>query len=139
MRFEQKETHVSRGERDQGRCVSAEEKLQHLGDQCLLLCGFYPEASREYGVARDEFVSMGAEAYKKLSSIEYGEDEIIYEYLAANFNEVAELLCYINDFSRESVRRQTHKTTKDYKDFEVSTNRTEQLPFSSLISNRVLN
>lgn len=139
MRFEQEKTSIFQEKRDQERIVSTEEKLQRLGDQCLLLCGFYPEATQEYGVALDEFVSMGAETYQKLASMEYGEDEMIFKYLAANFDQVAELLCYISDFSGKSVRRQAHKAAEDYEGFAVSLKRTEQIPFSSPISHRVLN
>jgi hypothetical protein len=139
MRFEQEECSVFQEKRNQERSVSSEEKLQRLGDQCLLLCGFYPEASQEYGVALDEFVSMGAEAYQKLASLEYGEDEMIFEYLAANFDQVAELLCYISNISSKSVKRQAHKTAEAYEEFAVSPKRTEQIPFSSPISHRVLN
>ena len=139
MRFEQDEISVLQEKRNQERVASMEEKLQRLGDQCLLLCGFYPEASQAYGISLDEFVSMGAEAYKKLASIEYGEDEMIFEYLAANFDQVARLLCYISDFSSKSVIRQANNAAEDYEEFAVSLKRTERIPFSSPISHRVLN
>ena len=139
MRFEQEGTSVIQNKRSQEGIVSTEDKLQRLGDQCLLLCGFYPEACQEYGVTLDEFVSMGTEAYQKLATIEYGEDEMIFEYLAANFDQIAGLLCHISGLSGKSVRRQAHKITEDYKEFSVSLNRTDQIPFSSPISHRILN
>lgn len=139
MRYEQEETTVIQADQDKEHIASTEEKLQRLGDQCLLLCGFYPEASQDYGVALEEFVSMGTEAYQKLASTRYGEEEMIYAYLAANFNQVSELICYISDFSGKSVRRPTHKTAGDYEEFDVSLKHTEQIPFSSPISHRVLN
>lgn len=43
MRVEQEETSAFKEQGKDG-VVSAEEKLQRLGDQCLMLCGFYPEA-----------------------------------------------------------------------------------------------
>jgi len=139
MRFDHEEISEFQENQDKERIISDEEKLRRLGDQCLLLCGFYPEASQEYGVALDEFISMGAEAYQKLASIEYGEDEMIFEYLSANFDQVAEVLCYISDFSGTSVKRQAHKTTENYEELAMALKRTEQIPFSSLITNRVLN
>ena len=84
-----------------------------------MLCGFYPEASLEFGVALDEFETMGSEAYQKLASIEFGEDEMIYEYLATNFDQVTGLLCHISGLSGKSVRRQGHKTTEDYEEVQV--------------------
>jgi hypothetical protein len=139
MRFEQEETAIFQKKIGQKRIDSTEEKLQRLGDQCLLLCGFYPEASQEYGVMLEEFESMGAEAYKKLASLEYGEDEMIFEYLAANFDLVAELICYISGSKGKSVRRKTSQTTEENKALAVLLKQTEQIPFTSLISHRVLN
>ncbi|MCZ6803589.1 MAG: hypothetical protein O7D86_06590 [Proteobacteria bacterium] len=139
MRFEQEGASNFHKKQIQERIVSTEEKLQRPGDQCLLLCGFYPEASLEFGVALDEFETMGSEVYQKLASIESGEDEMIYEYLATNFDQVTGLLCHISVLSGKSVRRQGHKTTEDYEELAVSLNRTEQIPFSSPISHRVLN
>lgn len=139
MRFEQEGDIVYQGKQDQERIVSPEEKLQRLGDQCLMLCGFYPEASQEYGVAMDEFISMGVESYKKLASIEYGENEMIFEYLAQNFLQVADLLCYISSFSNESVKRRAYKMAEDSDEFEVPLKQAEQISFSSPISHRVLN
>lgn len=139
MRFEQEEGAVFKKKPANKQSADTQEKLQNLGDQCLLLCGFYPEASQEYGVAIDEFVSMGTEAYKKLASIGHGEDEMIYEYLATNFDQVAELLCYISECSGRSVRRRNQNKTKDYEQITSAFKKTDQIPFSSPISHRVLN
>jgi hypothetical protein len=138
MRIEQEETIVFQ-EKQNRELVNAKEKLQRLGDQCLMLCGFYPEASQEYGVAMDEFISMGVESYKKLASLEYGENEIIFEYLAENFVQVSSLLCYISGFSDKSVKRQNYKVAENYDEFEISLKQTKQISFSSSISHRVLN
>ncbi len=139
MRFEQEENNVLHEKQAQARLASTEEKLQRLGDQCLMLCGFYPEASDEYGVTMDEFIAMGAESYKKMASLEYGENEMIYEYLAENFAQVSELLCYISNFYNKSAKRQVYKTVENYDEFEIPFNHTDQISFSSSISHRVLN
>lgn len=140
MRIEQEETVVVyREKQDQEQTASPEYKLQRLGDQCLMLCGFYPEASEEYGVAMDEFISMGAESYKKLASIEYGENQIIYEYLSENFVQVSELLGFISHFSDKTVKRQVYKTTDEQVQFKVPLKPIENISFSSPISHRVLN
>lgn len=119
--------------------ASTEYKLQRLGDQCLLLCGFYPEASDEYGVALDEFIVMGREAYQKLSELN-GIDAIIFEYLAGNFEQVSKLLCYINDAAVTSFDSQNTMKTQEHKDvFSIQANQIEHYPFSSPISSRVLN
>ena len=82
---------------------------------------------------------MGAEAYKKLARAGYDEDQMIYEYLAANFDQVAEFLCCVNDCSSGSTRKYENKIDKDDEGLSFSLERTESIPFSSPISNRVLN
>jgi len=139
MRFEQEETNVLQEKQTQEHLVSTEEKLQRLGDQCLMLCGFYPEAGEEYGVAMNEFISMGAESYKKMASLEHGENEMIFEYLAENFAQVSELLCYISNIYNKSAKRQDYKTVENYDEFEIPLKQVEQMSFSSSISHRVLN
>ncbi len=139
MRIEQEETVVFSKKENQEAEASTENKLQRLGDQCLMLCGFYPEASEEYGVGMDEFISMGMESYKKLGSLEYGENEMIFEYLAENFVQVSNLLCHINSFSDKTVKRQFYKTAEDREDFVAPHRKVENISFSSPISYRVLN
>jgi hypothetical protein len=114
-------------------------KLQRLADQCLMLCGFYPEASEDYGVAIDEFISMGTEAYRKLASMEYGENEIIFEYLSENFEQVSNLLGFINNLSDKSVSRQSYITVNSSDKSYSSLTQLERISFSSPISHRVLN
>lgn len=87
----------------------------------------------------DEFISMGAESYKKLASLEYGENEMIFEYLAENFVQVSDLFCYISRFSDKSVNRQVYKTSESADEFEISFKQVEKISFSSPISHRVLN
>jgi hypothetical protein len=136
MRVEQEE---SCDFRENAIQASREDKLQRLGDQCLMLCGFYPEASEEYGVAMDEFVSMGIETYKKLASLEYGESEIIFEYLSENFVQVSELLHFISHFSDNSIQRLLYDTAQENEEFDVPFKPIENISFSSPISHRVLN
>jgi hypothetical protein len=139
MRFEQEETIVFQNKQNKDQIVSAEEKLQRLGDQCLMLCGFYPEASEEYGVAIEEFISMGIESYKKLASLEYGESEMIFEYMAENFVQVSDLLYFISNFSDRSVTRKSYKASDASEEFVVPLKQAEQISFCSPISHRVLN
>ncbi|MBL1142517.1 MAG: hypothetical protein HND53_10835 [Proteobacteria bacterium] len=138
MRIEQEDKAVFFETKQQKFVDSTEYKLQRLGDQCLMLCGFYPEASEEYGVAIEEFVSMGVESYKKLASLEYGENEIIFEYLTENFIQVSELLNFINQFSDKSVTKQHYQLPNEDDDFSLIFN-TGSISFSSPISHRVLN
>lgn len=118
---------------------SPERKLQKLADRCLMLCGFYPEASEEYGVAIDEFIEMGIESYRKLSSIESGENEIIYSFLTENFVQVSELLNYINQISHKNVTRPCCKTMVSNKEINIPQKQIANISFSSPISHRVLN
>ena len=119
--------------------ASSEEKLQRLGDQSLLLCGFYPQASQESGVALNEFIAMGTEAYKKLASLTHGEEEMIYEYLAVNFSQVAELICYVAEFSDKPVNNPLYKISEQHDDTAAAFKRAIPPQFSSPISHRVLN
>ncbi len=139
MRFEQDETIVFQDKQNQENTVSVEEKLRRLGDQCLMLCGFYPEASEEYGIAIEEFISMGIESYKKLAALEYGENEMIFEYMSENFVQVSDLLYFISSFSDTSVERQTYIRPESKDDFVIPLKQAEQISFCSPISQRVLN
>ncbi len=139
LRFEQEEIQNLRKKPDSAEIASSEEKLHRLGDQCLLLCGFYPQASQEYGIALDEFISMGSEAYKKMVSLTEGEEEMIYEYLAVNFSQVVELICYITEFSDKSISNRQRRLTEQDDDTVVSFKQAVPPQFSSPISHRVLN
>lgn len=138
LRAEQEKAHVIQAQEDIEHVVSAADKLQRLGDQCLMLCGFYPEACKEYGVGMDEFVAMGIESYKKMVSLEYGENEMIFEYLAENFVQLSNLLCQISRFSNKFVKIQDYKSVEGFDKFEIPFKQIE-IPFSSPISYRVLN
>lgn len=114
-------------------------KLRSLGDQCLLLCGFYPESSQEYGVALEEFISMGKEAYQKLASSESGEEAMTFEYLATHFKQISELLCFIHGFTGQQVKTVSHVPGMGHEEFSTSVSRVEHPSFSSPITHRVLN
>ena len=118
---------------------SAKDKLQHLGDQCLLLCGFYPEAVEEYEVPREEFIAMGTEAYRKLASIEHGESEMIYEYLGVNFEQVVSLLSHICNMSNRPIKPHSYETSVGNEEHVTALNCIDSVPFISPISQRVLN
>jgi hypothetical protein len=138
LRVEQEEAVIFH-EKQKVEDLAPEDKLQRLGDQCLMLCGFYPEASKEYGVAMDEFISMGRDAYRKLTSMEYGENEMIFEYLTENFVQVSDLLCYISSLSDKSIKRRVYDSSKSHDEFDIPYKQVEQISFSSPISHRVLN
>lgn len=131
MRVEQDENPVIMQNLVCTKELSSKNKLQLLGDKCLMLCGFYPEAGEEYGISINEFVSMGVAAYQKLVSIEQDENEMIFEYLAQNFVQISELLYHMNTFSEQSAKRKFHETMERCIEFDISLN--------SLISQRVLN
>ena len=140
MRFERNEKPGLSAVNDPGETSTAGAKLQNLGDQCLLLCGFYPEASDEYGVPLQEFVSMGREAYEKLAKIEHDEKAIMFEYLADNFAQVTEMLCYIHSTSLAKKNNDDALSLYGCQDkLAITFNPTEHNPFSSSISQRVLN
>jgi hypothetical protein len=139
LRFEQEETKDLRKMPETVQTLNTEEKLCRLGDQCLLLCGFYPQASQEYGIALDEFISMGSEAYKKMASLADGEEEMIYEYLSVNFSQVVDLICYITEFSDKSINNYQPRITEQHDDTVVSFKQAIPPQFSSPISHRVLN
>lgn len=139
MRFEQQEIKNSCNIEDISDATSPEEKLRRLGDQCLLLCGFYPEASDEYGIALDEFISMGSDAYQKLAAREDDEDGLICNYLAINFGQIVELLSYIGNFTGEPTNKYPHKIIGTPVNTAMTFKQTGLTQFSSPISQRVLN
>lgn len=139
MRVEQEETLAYMQNSDLTKANDSENKLQSLGDKCLMLCGFYPEAAEDYGISIDEFVSMGATAYKKQASIEHDENGMIFEYLAQNFLQVSELLYHMSSFSDQSVKRQCYETMGSRLELDISFKQEEKISFSSPISYRVLN
>ena len=138
MRVEQEESMFSKSTNHRTDTVSDENKLQKLADQCLMLCGFYPEASEEYGIAIKEFIDMGVESYKKLASIENGENEIIYSYLTENFVQVSELLNYINQVSHKNVSKPFYSTAME-EEITIPHKQVANISFSSPISHRILN
>ena len=137
LRVERNESELSK-EAD-ANSLNDEYKLQKLADQCLMLCGFYPEASQEYGIAIKEFVDMGIESYKKLASMETGENEIIYSYLTENFIQVSELLNYINQISHKNVAKPYYGKKMNYDEVLIPQKQIANISFSSPISHRVLN
>ena len=139
MRVERDDSLLSSGQEASTDKDSVENKLQKLADQCLMLCGFYPEASEEYGVAMDEFIEMGVESYKKLASTEHGENEIIFSYLTENFVQVSELLNYINQISNKNVTRHYYNAAMNNDEIHIPQRQVANISFSSPISNRVLN
>lgn len=140
MRVEQDDAMLMQNMDNRSEADIAEYKLQKLGDQCLMLCGFYPEASEDYGVAMDEFIAMGVEAYKKLASLQKGEDEIIFSYLTENFVQVSELLSFINQISsNKEVNKPYYTTAFNNEEITIPQNQVENISFSSPISHRVLN
>lgn len=138
MRFE-RERETSPLKLNDANGTKINKKLQRLGDQCLLLCGFYPEVSEEYGVALEEFISMGTEAYQKLASEKVGEEALIFEYLANYFKQVSGLLQYIQTFSGQQVDKQICCPENQYEELSTHFSLTEQPLFSNPISHRILN
>ena len=140
MRYEKQGKSTESVAKQSGETVSADHKLQNLADQCLLLCGFYPEASEEYGVAIQEFVSMGIEAYEKLAKSRHGEDAILFEYLAANFEQVTRLLIYIHDVSEPKSDSLDLLSADKHRELLPTTCKLpERYVFSSPITQRLLN
>ncbi len=80
------------------------DRLQYLGDKCLLLCGFYPDISQEYDVDLQEFVHMGRQAYRSLAKVENGDDALTFEYLASNFEAIIEMLSRIHQLSNANIK-----------------------------------
>lgn len=128
-----------RSKETDAKTENIEYKLQKLADQCLMLCGFYPQASEEYGIALREFIEMGIESYKKLASIENGENEIIYSYLSENFVHISELLNYINQISHKNMTRPYYTSAIDDEEITIPQKQIANVSFSSPISHRVLN
>lgn len=80
-------------------------KLQRLGDKCLLLCGFFPEFSQMYRVAMEDWLDMGANAYRRLILLADEDEESLFQFLSNNFSSVAELLAQMQQISSHSIKK----------------------------------
>ena len=64
--------------------TSPYQRLQQLGERCLLLCVFYPGIVDEYDLELEHFIVVGIDTYKTLAMHEL-DDEGIFSYLASYF------------------------------------------------------
>ncbi len=81
----------------------SEEKLQRIANKCLLICGFYPDITRAYEVAPEDFIKTGKNAYQTLAKHTDMDTAKVYTYLANNFDMVVEMLNRISQLSSANI------------------------------------
>ena len=73
------------------------EQLRATGDECLLLCGLFPERARRRSLPFSYYVGLGRGAYHTLACTGAVQDDAPYGTLARRFVRVMELLQAMRD------------------------------------------
>ena len=69
-----------------------EQRLQEVGDHCLLLSGFFPQRARRLNVSVDYFVDLGQGAYHSLASLDPQQLGRLFAELGERFVVMMDLL-----------------------------------------------
>lgn len=79
------------------------EKLQMLGDKCLLLSGLFPDIAERKCVTIDYFVSMGQNAYQQRHNLgRHNQEDELYRELNENFSPIIQVLDAMRDISNNA-------------------------------------
>lgn len=67
--------------------TASRDQLRHIGDQCLLLSGLFPERAKRKNVSLNYFISIGKEAYNLVAQYPRSVliDEALFYNLSMNF------------------------------------------------------
>ncbi len=77
------------------------DKLQDVGDQCLLYSGLFPNRAARKCVNVNYFVELGVSAYHELAVIAGHLFHALYEQLSESFITMMEILHTIREFNGE--------------------------------------
>ncbi len=69
-----------------------QERLQDVGDQCLILAGLFPGQAERRRVAVDYYVALGRGAYSRRAAMDSGADASVYASLAETFPELIRVM-----------------------------------------------
>lgn len=82
---------------------SGGERLRATGDECLLICGLFPQRVRRRALPFSYYVSLGRGAYHTLAHSGAADDSGPYEELARGFVPLMELLQAMRDPDPEAA------------------------------------
>ncbi|HEC12083.1 MAG TPA: hypothetical protein ENI80_02375 [Acidiferrobacteraceae bacterium] len=91
-----------KGQLSQGRCQS--QRLQEVGDHCLILSGLFPMRAERLNVSVQYFVGLGQGAYQTLATAGGQGLESLYADLGQQFVALVRLLEAMRDLGPESGR-----------------------------------
>lgn len=69
-----------------------QQRLQEVGDHCLLLSGFFPQRARRLNVSVDYFVDLGQGAYQSLAALDPHQLGRLFHELGERFVVMMDLL-----------------------------------------------
>lgn len=80
-------------------------QLRHVGDECLVLAGLFPEFAQRKNVTLNYFIGMGQEAYHILSHPPFRMiyDSELFNKLSADFKQLTEVLQSMRQLSQKSM------------------------------------
>jgi hypothetical protein len=80
------------------------EQLRHIGDQCLLVSGLFPQTVEKRQVGVDYYVNIGRSAYHHISTITQQGIAELYLQLAESFILLMDLLQTIRQYSAPALQ-----------------------------------
>ncbi|MFV2003658.1 MAG: hypothetical protein ACC650_00565 [Gammaproteobacteria bacterium] len=80
------------------------EQLRHIGDQCLLVSGLYPQSTKKRQVSADYYVNIGRSAYHHISTVTQQGIAELYQQLAESFILLMDLLQTIRQYSAPALQ-----------------------------------
>ncbi len=83
---------------------SMEQRLNNLGEHCLLLCTFYPDVAKQYNVDLNELITIGSDAYNTLANMQ--SDDELFSYLGSHFPNIVDMLSRIQKYHYYSAKKQ---------------------------------
>lgn len=80
-------------------------QLRHVGDECLVLAGLFPEFAHRKNVTLNYFIGMGQEAYHILSHPTFRMiyDPDLFNKLSADFKQLTEVLQNMRLLTQKSL------------------------------------
>ncbi len=80
------------------------EQLRHIGDQCLLVSGLFPQTAERRQVGVDYYVNLGRSAYHHIGTATQRGVAELYQQLAESFILLMDLLQTIRQYSTPALQ-----------------------------------
>lgn len=85
--------------------VGQEEKLQALGDKCLIFAGLFPKRANRLLLTPRYFTELGSMAYRLLSGVSRDERSGLFADLSAHFSSLKKTLATMRDLENYQAVR----------------------------------